>query len=148
MSAAGMINVGQVVRERHHGDGVVLVGFGSYEGSVIAATQWGAPMQRMRVPPAPSSSHEGLIHAVTSDPALFVFPEECGDSAWLAATRGHRAIGVVYHPHRDLHGNWVPTILGRRYDAFIAFGRADALHPLHAETPQPHAEQETYPFTT
>src|SRR5205814_3203627 len=37
MAAAGMVNVGQVVRERHDRDGVVLVGFGGYQGRVIAA---------------------------------------------------------------------------------------------------------------
>jgi erythromycin esterase len=145
MSAAGMVNVGQVVRERHDADGVVLVGFGCYQGSVIAAPQWGAPFQKMPVPRAPASSHEALIHAVTKDPALFVFPER-RDTPWLTARRGHRAIGVVYHPDRDPYGNWVPTVLGRRYDAFISFGRADAVHPLHDEAPRPNAEQETYPF--
>ena len=145
MAAAGMINVGQVVRERHAAEGVVLVGFGSYEGSVIAASQWGARMECMEVPPAPRSSHEALIHSVTDEPTLFVFPND-RDTPWLAARRGHRAIGVVYRPERDKYGNWVPTVLGKRYDAFVSFGRADALHPLHEEVPQPHAELETYPF--
>lgn len=55
------------------------------------------------------------------------------------------AIGVVYHPERERRGNWVPTVLGRRYDAFLSFDWTDALHPLHWEAPQPHAEKETYP---
>jgi hypothetical protein len=33
---AGMVNVGQLVREGHERDGVVLVGFGSCQGTVIA----------------------------------------------------------------------------------------------------------------
>ena len=45
MASVGMLNVGQVVRQRHHADGVVLVGFGGYDGSVIASSGWGAPMQ-------------------------------------------------------------------------------------------------------
>ena len=102
-------------------------------------------MERMPVPPAPRSSHEALIHSVTTDPTLFVFPKD-RDTPWLRARRGHRAIGVVYRPERDHFGNWVPTVLGKRYDAFVSFGRADALHPLHEEVPQPHAELETYPF--
>src|SRR5215217_1650203 len=44
MVRTGMINVGQVVRERHEQDGVRLVGFSGYRGSVIAASQWGATM--------------------------------------------------------------------------------------------------------
>jgi erythromycin esterase-like protein len=147
MSVAGMVNVGQVVRERHHSEGVFLVGFGSNEGTVVAASEWGAPMQTMRVPAAPPSSHEGLIRCVTADPTLLVFPDERG-TPWLTSKRGHRAIGVVYHPERDPYGNWVPTVMGKRYDAFISFGRAEALHPLHAEARQVDAELETYPFST
>ena len=60
--------------------------------------------------------------------------------------RGHRAIGVVYRPGSDRYGNWVPTVLGRRYDAFCYFEETSALHPLHAEFAQVHAEQETFPW--
>jgi erythromycin esterase len=45
-----------------------------------------------------------LIHAVTQDPSLFVFPERDA-GGWLSGVRGHRAIGVVYHPERDRPGN-------------------------------------------
>ena len=41
MKRAGMINVGQLVREQRGTDDVVLVGFGSYEGAVIAGREWG-----------------------------------------------------------------------------------------------------------
>jgi erythromycin esterase-like protein len=47
MARAQMVNVGQLVRERHANDGVWLVGFGSHHGTVIAADEWGATMQRM-----------------------------------------------------------------------------------------------------
>lgn len=46
---AGMINV---VRESHAAQDDVLVGFGSYQGSVIAADAREASMPRMDVPPA------------------------------------------------------------------------------------------------
>ena len=145
MATFGMINVGQVVRERHHRDGVVLVGFGGHHGHVIAAPAWGAPMQRMTVPGAPPNTHEDLIDHATPRDSLFVFPDH-RDTPWLSARRGHRAIGVVYDPDRDHRGNWVPTIMGRRYDAFCYFPSTAALHPLHGEVPQPHAELETYPW--
>lgn len=35
MARAGMINVGQIVRERHLPDGVVLVGFGSHLAALL-----------------------------------------------------------------------------------------------------------------
>jgi len=132
MAAAGMMNVGQIVRERHADAGVVLVGFSSFEGTVIAAPRWGAPLRQMPVPSARQDSHESLLHEIASrEPLLLVFPSE-RDGAWLSSRRGHRAIGVVYDPGRDRYGNWVPTVIGRRYDALIHIDRTTALHPLHA----------------
>jgi erythromycin esterase-like protein len=145
MARAGMVNVGQLVRERHLDEGVVLVGFGGHHGTVIAADEWGGQMERMPVPPAAPGMHEQLLHDAWGAPGLFVFPAQT-DAHWLQARRGHRAIGVVYRPDNDQYGNWVPTVLGRRYDAFCYFDETSALHPLHAEFPQVHAEQETFPW--
>jgi erythromycin esterase-like protein len=144
----GMVNVGQLVRERHEGDGVVLVGFGGHRGTVVAAPQWGDPHRVYDIPEAPPDTHEGVVHDVVGDqPTLFVFPDR-RDGAWLGASRDHRAIGVVYDPRRDRWGNWVPTVLGRRYDAWISFGPTEALHPLHREAAQHRAEHETEPWGT
>jgi erythromycin esterase len=144
MRRAGMINVGQVVRERHARDGVVLVGFGGHHGSVIAAERWGAPMRRMPVPSAPAGTHEAILHHAIGAPSLLVFPDH-RDTPWLTATRGHRAIGVVYRSDSDRFGNWVPTVMGGRYDAFCSFAETTALHPLHLEPTARHRELETYP---
>ena len=43
---------------------------------------------------------------------------------------GHRAIGVVYHPEYERHGNYVPSRLSERYDAFIHVENTTALSPL------------------
>lgn len=144
MAGAGMVNVGQLVRERHQGDGVVLVGFAAHRGRVVAADEWGGAMRSHLVPAAREGSHEDLVERAVGRPALFVFPDR-RDGPWLTSERGHRAIGVVYHPERERWGNWVPTVLGRRYDALLSFDWTEALHPLHWEAPQPHAEKETYP---
>jgi erythromycin esterase-like protein len=145
MARAAMVNIGQLARERHRDEGVVLVGFGGHHGTVIAAQEWGAQMERMPVPDAAPGTHEQLLHDARGIPSLFVFPGGT-DSQWLRTARGHRAIGVVYRPGQDQYGNWVPTVLGRRYDSFCYFDDTSALHPLHAEFPQVHAEHETYPW--
>ncbi len=62
MADTGMVNVGQLVRERHMGKGVVLVGFGSHSGTVIAADAWGDVPRIMDVPPAHPGSLEDLLH--------------------------------------------------------------------------------------
>ena len=146
MRLAGMVNVGQLVRERHPADDVVLVGFGGHRGSVIAAEAWGAPTRRMEVPESPQGTHEHLLHRSAPDRSLLVFPDD-RSSPWLSTRRGHRAIGVVYSTRGDRPGNWVPTVMGSRYDAFLFFEDTTALHPLDFEDPQPHAEKETYPWS-
>src|SRR5687768_780391 len=61
MARVGMVNVGSLARERWGGD-VVIAGFSSHRGSVIAGSEWGAPMQRMRVPEAREGSWEHVFH--------------------------------------------------------------------------------------
>ena len=57
-----MINIGQLVRDYASEKNVASVGFGTYEGTVIAARKWGENMQRMYVPPAMDGSWDNLIH--------------------------------------------------------------------------------------
>ncbi|WP_223125381.1 erythromycin esterase family protein [Streptomyces sp. TRM68367] len=152
MADAGMVNVGQLVRERHLAEGVVLVGSGSCDGTVIAADRWGDLPRVMDVPPARSGSLEDLLHRVLpGERALFVLPDgqreglAVGQRAeWFHRERGHRAIGVVYQPGLERWGNYVPTVLGRRYDAFCYLDHTNALQPLRPLTAR-SPEQETWP---
>lgn len=148
MAAAGMVNLGQLARERHgatEGDdtaGVFVLGFAGGHGEVIAGPMWGAPMQTMPVPAPQPASVEGFIEDTGLARALFVFADRA-DAEWLTARRGHRAIGVVYDPDRDRR-NYVPTRLGGRYDALGWFSRTSALEPLHLEAAR-RGELETFP---
>lgn len=139
MKKAGLFNIGQLAREQFGDDQVVLVGFGSYEGSVIAGRAWGAPMQEMQVPPAKIGSVEEILHRDSEENKLIIFNKS--DSQQVLP---HRAIGVVYHPEREA-GNYVPSVMSQRYDAFIYIDRTTALHPLHIK-PNGHEVPETYPF--
>jgi erythromycin esterase-like protein len=143
MALAGMVNVGHVVRERHAADGVALVGFASHRGTVLAARQWGAPEQVFRTPEGRALSHEELLHLALGRPALLVFGSD-RTGPWLSARRGHRAIGVVYHPEREA-GNYVPTRMGARYDALLWIEETSALRPLHHEPRPREPELETEP---
>jgi erythromycin esterase-like protein len=132
MAPAGMVNVGQLLRERHGTDDVVLVGFGGYQGGVIAGKEWGEQMERMPVPPARSGSLESLLHGLLGEDSLIVVPR--GERPeWLDRRLDHRAIGVVYRPERERWGNYVPTVLGQRYDAFLHLEDTSPLQPLHLE---------------
>ena len=87
-------------------------------------------MQRMTVPEGRAGTYEDLFHRLDLDMALVVFTEAHREGP-LAAARGHRAIGVTYDPQREHLGNYVPTILPQRYDAFIFIAETDVLSPLH-----------------
>jgi erythromycin esterase-like protein len=133
MAAAGLTNLGRLARERH-GEDAVLVGFGSHRGSVVAGDRWGAQHHVMPVPPARPASLEALLHDALDVPrALFVVPEG-PRPGWYDEPMGHRAIGVLYRPERERWGShYVPTVAGRRYDAFIWLDQTKALRPLHGE---------------
>ena len=145
MAAQGMFNVGQLVRERHRDEGVHLVGFGSHAGRVIAARAWGDPHEIMEVPPAVAGSWEALLHEEAAVDRIVPLRELRGHPE-LQTPMGHRAIGVVYHPEREAFGNFVPSLLPRRYDTFVYLDHTEALHPLHPEPPLDREPPETYPF--
>ena len=142
MARSGMVNVGQLARERHAREGVVLVGFGSYEGSVIAGRKWGAPMEMMPVPPAQSGSYEEAFHRAGARNHLVIL-DDAPDG--LRQTRGHRAIGVVYNPENERFGNYVPTVMADRYDVFLYVDRTRALRPLHLRVRPDTEVPETFP---
>lgn len=142
MAPSGMVNIGGLARERYSDLGVALVGFGSYEGKVIAARSWGAPIKRMDAPPAPPESWDGMMHAAFGG-NRFLDLTKATDV--LAAYHGQRAIGVVYHPERE-YGNYVPTSLARRYDAFLYVDETTALKPFHLHPEADPDFPETYPY--
>ncbi|SHG50234.1 Erythromycin esterase homolog [Salegentibacter echinorum] len=144
MTASGLVNVGQLVREQHKSEDVVLVGFGSYEGSVIAGSSWEAPMQKMKVPKGVEGSLEHKLHKISPRDKLIVFNEDKELKKAFSYRQGHRAIGVVYHPQRE-KGNYVPSEVSSRYDAFLYIDKTKALHPLNIQ-PNGKLTPETYPF--
>lgn len=145
MHQQGMVNVGQLVREQHQNDGVVLVGFGAYQGSVIAGRSWADVMRKMIVPPAITGSWEQLLHQLYPAQNILLNLKDVRNEPLLNKAIGHRAIGVVYHPEYEEFGNYVPSHMPNRYDYFLFFDRTKALHPLHIE-PDGHQLPETFPF--
>jgi erythromycin esterase len=143
MRNEGMWNVGQLTRVQHENDGVFIVGFGSYEGTVIAGRRWGGKMEKMNVPKAMKGSIEEVMHRDSASDKLIMCDSDYVRERFAEYT-GHRAIGVVYHPDHE-RGNYVSTLLPSRYDAFVYLDRTQALHPLLIE-PDGHQMPETYPF--
>jgi erythromycin esterase-like protein len=144
MSRAGQTNVGELVRKKYGEKEVFIVGFGSYQGTVIASDAWGGAIQKMEVPPAMEGSWEALLHALSPTNKIILSKDMRNDRT-LNTWMGHRAIGVVYNPKREQYGNYVPSVVPRRYDAFIFIDQSTALHPL--QTPvNANEPPDTYPW--
>lgn len=145
MAEDGMVNVGQILREQHGEENVVLVGFSSHRGHVIAGDAWEAPMERVAVPAGRINSWEDVLHRACESDALLLLDALRDDHASLQE-RGHRAIGVVYRPEYEQFGNYVPTVLPRRYDAMLFIDSTTALQPLLDVQVAPEQDlPETYP---
>ncbi|ACA17294.1 Erythromycin esterase [Methylobacterium sp. 4-46] len=129
MSARGELNLGQILRERH-GAEVVRVGFTTYAGSVTAASDWGAPVERKRVRPALPDSYEALFHALGL--GRFCLPLAPGSPAAraLGPARSERAIGVVYRPDTERQSHYVRAHLPDQFDVVLHFDETRAVTPL------------------
>lgn len=130
MHQAGRRNIGMSSRLALGQDRVFAVGFGTYRGSVIAGQQWGAPLRQMPLPPGWHGSVEWLMEAVGQPMAMFIFDPKLTDLSELNRVRGHRAVGVTYDPAREVPGNYVPTRLAQRYNAFVFIRDTTALQPI------------------
>ena len=151
MAQAKMVNLRQLVREQAGRENVVLVGFGTYKGTVIAAKEWGEQMERMPVPSAIDGSWDNFLHSLDDNNVgwnkLLIFDDtdKNEETSSLLESKGQRAIGVVYNPSYERYGNYVETILPIRYDAFLFIDETHALHPLHMPVSPDEELPETFP---
>lgn len=129
MAEIGEVSLGEIIRHRHQKEGVVLLGFSTYQGETIAARSWGQPMERMFVPPAIPGSWDAFFHQAVGKDSLYLFREKQKESKLLSQPQGLRAIGVVYNPDDELAG-YVPTFLSKRFDGLIYLDHTSALQPL------------------
>jgi erythromycin esterase len=166
MALSGMINIGQLVREKKGIQNTVLVGFSTYNGTVIAAEEWGSKMEIMNVPPAREGSWDNLLQNLNNDSnnikkdKIIIFERDDNTAAKIASkennymndddderyeNRDQRAIGVVYRPNYEKYTNYVPTILSLRYDALLYIDNTNALYPLHIKLMKDKNLPETFP---
>ena len=139
LGQTGQLNVGQLVRERH-GDEALLVGFSTYTGTVTAASDWGGPAERKNVRRALPGSWEELFHQ--QDTAAFLlFPVR------VPGRRLERAIGVVYRPETERISHYFHARLADQFDALIHLDETHAVEPLVRSSEWETGElPETYPF--
>jgi len=141
----GELNLGQLVRERHGRD-AVLVGFSTHRGSVTASSDWDAPAERKQVLPSRPDSHEHLMHATGIE--RFLLPLRAGGRhvQMLAEPRLERAIGVIYRPDTERKSHYFHARLPEQFDALIHIDTTRAVEPLERGAHWAHLDApETYP---
>jgi erythromycin esterase-like protein len=129
MGEGGELNVGQLVRERH-GSEALLVGFTTCTGTVTAATDWDAPAERKRVRAALPESYEALFHTVGVPRFLLPLRDGGQASASLREPRLERAIGVIYRPETERQSHYFYARLPDQFDAVLHFDETRAVEPL------------------
>jgi erythromycin esterase-like protein len=146
MGERGELNVGQLVREQHGGD-AVLVGFTTHHGTVTAASEWGGPAERKKVRPALSDSYEEIFH--DTEVPEFLLTWRKGDSAAevLREPKLERAIGVIYRPDTERASHYFRARLRDQFDAVLHFDETRAVEPLERTAEWDTGEvPETFPF--
>ncbi len=147
MGSQGELNIGQLVRERH-GREAVLVGFSTYTGTVTAASDWGAPLERKRVRPALQDSYEALFHQAGLSNFLLPSHNDSKAANALHGPRLERAIGVIYLPKSERISHYFQARLPEQFDAVLHFDETLAIEPLDRTTQWEVGETEipeTYP---
>jgi erythromycin esterase-like protein len=149
LGESGELNVGQLVRERH-GSQTVLIGFSTDHGTVTAASDWDGPAERKRVRPALEGSYERLFHQIATEKGapnfLLNLRDEPGVAAALRGPRLERAIGVVYLPTTERRSHYFEARLPEQFDAILHFDETSALEPLERTSGWESGEPpETYP---
>lgn len=133
----GYVNLGGLAREAFGPERVELVGFGTHSGRVLASRAWGGREEIMLLPEARAESWESHFHracVAQKAPQLVLSFTENDVAEVFRATRGHRAVGVVYSPAFEHRGhNYVPTSLSDRYDAFVFVDKTTGLRSLHTD---------------
>lgn len=141
MGTHGEYNIGQLVKEQF-GRNAISVGFTTYEGTVSAASDWHAPIERKHVRKALPNSYESLFHATQLINFLLILKNKKIVPNELL----ERAIGVVYRPESERVSHYFHANLTEQFDAIIHCDKTHAVEPLEKTSQWISGEiPETYP---
>ncbi len=130
MGESGELNVGHLMRQANDKD-TVLVGFTTYTGEVIAASEWGGKGERMKVRPALAGSYARLFRETGVPNFLLIFRGNEQLTQELARPRLERAIGVIYKPETERQSHYFEARISKQFDAVIHFDVTSAVKPLN-----------------
>lgn len=129
VARSGQLNLGQLMRETH-GTGVLLVGFFSASGNVLAAPEWDRAGRVYTIRPPAAASHEALFRATGIPAFSLVLRGNEAVSAALSPAMAQRAIGVIYDPRNEREAHYFTARLPQQFDAAVFFASSEAVRPL------------------
>jgi erythromycin esterase-like protein len=130
MGETGELNVGHLMRRSNAADSI-LVGFTTYTGEVMAASEWGEAGEKMKVNPALPGSYSRLFHETGVPNFLLIFRGNESLTAGLGSPRLERAIGVIYKPETERQSHYFEARMSKQFDAVIHFDVTGAVTPLN-----------------
>ena len=141
----GEHNIGQLAREKW-GEDVALVGFGTHEGTVTAASDWDGEHETMKINPSLRDSYERLCHESGKSPMLLDFTASPALARRLRRARLERFIGVIYRPATERWSHYTEAVLPDQFDAYCWFDKTTALKPLAEHVSGRGSADDLYPF--
>lgn len=129
MGQGGEWNVGQLMRIAYEGESI-LVGFTTYQGTVLAAEGWDEPGRVRRLNPALPESFSALFHRTGLPAFLLTFRGREELSRAMGEPRLERAVGVVYMPRTERQSHYFTAMMSRQFDAVIHVDSSTAVTPL------------------
>lgn len=144
MHSRGEYNLGHLCR-KEFGDQSYSIGFGTYTGTVAAASDWDGPMEIKTVRPAIPESYEHICHQTTI-PSFLLNLREAPAAVFNALRKPHleRAIGVIYRPDTELASHYFQAVLPEQFDEYVWFNQTVAVTSF--ETKALEGMPDTYPF--
>jgi protein-L-isoaspartate(D-aspartate) O-methyltransferase len=139
----GELNLGELCRV-HLGDRAALIGMGTHDGTVAAATEWDGEMEAKTVRPSREDSIERRFHEAGVPRCVLHLDANAELRRTIAAPHLERFIGVIYRPESELASHYAEVELPGQFDAFLWFDRTTAVTPL--PTARRQDAPETWPF--
>jgi erythromycin esterase-like protein len=140
-SEVGEWNVGQLMRQRHDGQ-AVLIGFTTYGGTVRAASRWGSEGTEQPLRAALPGSFSALFHELGVPAFSLRLRGERDAVTALGQKRLERFVGVVYAPATERQSHYFEADLARQYDAVVHIDRTTAVAvPRTGPTARPNEQR-------
>jgi len=144
-----LVNVGQLVREQHVGE-TMLICFTTNGGTVTAASDWDGPPEIRELRPALSDSYEALFHDTQLGRFMISHRERDKVPEALRHDRPERSIGAVYHsqtPAVERAAHYFTARVAEQFDAVFYFDKTRAVEAIeHNRGEASEKVPLTYPF--